>query len=207
MRPPAVIIAGGRASRMGGDKALLPLQGKPLLAHVLDAVHPQCSDILLNVNTDIAYFEVFGLPMRPDVIADSKGPLAGLLTGMVWARLEHSAATHILSVPCDTPFLPGNLVARLHQALIESGSDIAVARDTERIHPVIGLWPVQLAALLADHLTGAAGRSVHGWLEKFAFCTATFAADSLRNLNTPNDHAGAEARLASRSSNGSTDPS
>jgi molybdopterin-guanine dinucleotide biosynthesis protein A len=125
-----------------------------------------------------------------------QGPLAGLLTGMTWALRHHPDAPHLLTAPCDTPFLPVDLVASLEHALAQSGSDIAVARDVERLHPAIGLWPVRLAPLLAKHLQSGGSRSIHGWLDKFQVCAVAFDADALRNLNTPRDHADAEAHFS-----------
>ena len=93
MRPPAVILAGGRSSRMGGgDKCLLPMNGKSLIAHVLAAIAPQTGDILINTNNDPAAYLKFGLPVLPDVISGFQGPLAGLLTGMLWSRRRSSVS-------------------------------------------------------------------------------------------------------------------
>lgn len=196
MKPPTVILAGGRSSRMGAEKALLPLNGRPLLAHVVGVLRPQCSDILINANSDPARFDAFDLPVLPDPIPGLQGPLAGLLTGMTWALQHNPDAPHLLTTPCDTPFLPTDLVVRLQRMLAETGSDIAVARDAQRLHPAIGLWPVRLAPLLAEHLESSVSRSIHGWLEKFHVCAATFEADALCNLNTPHDRNEAETRFA-----------
>ena len=109
---PALILAGGRSSRMGGgDKSLMPLHGRPMLAHVLDRIRPQVSSILINSNSDPALFAKFGLPVRADAMPGHLGPLAGLLTGMHWA--EEMSATHLLTVSCDTPFLPHDLAERI----------------------------------------------------------------------------------------------
>jgi len=189
---PAVILAGGRSSRMGGgDKSLMPLDGRPLLSHVLDRIGPQVSRLLINSNGDPSLFRDFGLPVRPDTLPDRPGPLAGILTGLVWA--DEQDASHLLTVPCDTPFLPHDLVERLSADLQRSRAEIAVARDPEQIHPVIALWPVGLVTQLAADLE-AGIRSVHRWLSRFDVCESAFAASHFSNLNTPAELRVAEAR-------------
>jgi len=193
-RVPALILAGGRSSRMGGgDKSLMPLHGRPLLAHVLDRIRPQVSSTLINSNSDPALFAKFGLPVRADAMPGHLGPLAGLLTGMRWA--EEASATHLLTVSCDTPFLPHNLVERLFHDLRRSLTDIAVACDPQQLHPVIALWPVRLAAQLASDLENGP-RSVQRWQNQFHVCKSRFAASHFSNLNTPAELLAAEARAA-----------
>jgi molybdopterin-guanine dinucleotide biosynthesis protein A len=185
MKPPCVILAGGRSSRMGGgDKCLLPLAGKPLLAHVLARVAPQCGDILLNSNSDPRQFQIFSLPVAQDTLQGFQGPLAGLLTGLRWARAR--GAEHLLTVPCDTPFLPHHLVTKLATARTYSGAQIAVAADDTRSHPVIGLWPVALAERLEADLLGGV-RAIHRWLGNFSVCEIHFADSHFQNINTPED--------------------
>jgi len=189
---PALILAGGRSSRMGGsDKSLMPLHGRPLLSHVLDRIRPQASHLLINSNSDPVLFREFGLPVRPDILPDRPGPLAGILTGLLWAA--EPDATHLVTVPCDTPFLPHDLVQRLRHDLCRSGAEIVVARDPNQSHPVIALWPVSLAARLAADLQ-AGTRSVYRWLKQFDTCESEFAAPHFSNLNTPADILAAEAR-------------
>jgi molybdopterin-guanine dinucleotide biosynthesis protein A len=191
---PALILAGGRSSRMGGgDKSLMPLHGRPMLAHVLDRIRQQSSCILINSNSDPTLFGQFGLPVRADATPGRLGPLAGLLTGLLWAK-EISAA-HLLTVSCDTPFLPHDLVSRLNRDLAQSCADITVARDPEQIHPVIALWPVHLAAQLAADLESGI-RSVQHWQSQFKVCESTFSSFHFSNLNTPAEWMAAEAGLA-----------
>ena len=183
VKPPCVILAGGRSSRMGGgDKGLLPLAGKPLLAHVLDRIMPQISSVLINTNSDAAEFRAFGLPVARDTVEAFPGPLAGILAGMIWAH-ETIGATHILSVPCDTPFLPSDLAYRLEDEKQRRGAEIAIACDEERGHPVIGLWPVALAAKLAADLADGT-RALHRWLAPFHVCDVRFATHHFHNINT-----------------------
>ena len=189
---PVLILAGGHSSRMGGgDKSLVPLHGRPLLAHVLDRIGPQASQVLINSNSDPSLFRDFGLPVRPDTLPDRPGPLAGILTGLLWAAEQD--ATHLVTVPCDTPFLPHDLVRRLRHDLSRSSAQIAVARDPGQSHPVIALWPVSLAAQLATDLQ-AGTRSVYRWLKQFDICGSEFSAPHFFNLNTPADILAAEAR-------------
>jgi molybdopterin-guanine dinucleotide biosynthesis protein A len=181
---PCVILAGGRSSRMGGgDKCLLPLNGKPMLAHVLERVSPQASAILINSNSPPELFASFGWPVLPDVMAGFQGPLAGLLTGMTWAA--QTGAAHVLSVACDTPFLPLDLATKLGASL--TGGDIAIARDAARSHPVIGLWPTALAPRLARDMEQSGVRGVHQWLRGQTVREVEFAAAQFRNLNTRDD--------------------
>jgi len=185
MKPPCVILAGGRSSRMGGgDKCLLPLMGKPMLAHVLDRIAPQCGDILINSNSEPELFSRFGMPVSADVTNGFQGPLAGLLTGLQWASAR--GASHLISVACDTPFLPNDLVARLSDALTTRDAHIAIATDVDHSHPVIGLWPTALTDRLeADLLTGT--RAIHRWLWAFRVAEVRFAARHFQNINTPAD--------------------
>jgi molybdopterin-guanine dinucleotide biosynthesis protein A len=188
MKPPAVILAGGRSSRMGGgDKCLLPVNGKSLIAHILDALTPQTSDMLININSDPAAFLKFGLPVLPDVIGGFQGPLAGLLTGMLWSRRRHPRQPYLLSVASDVPFLPGDLVARLSQGLADQHADIAIASCPQGTHPTIGLWPVDLAERLEHDLMETNIRSMHQWIGTFRVARAEFASAALANVNTPAD--------------------
>jgi molybdopterin-guanine dinucleotide biosynthesis protein A len=186
MRPPAVILAGGRSSRMGGgDKCLLPVNGKTLIAHVLSAVMPQTSDLLINTNSDPGPYLKYGLPVLPDVIAGFQGPLAGLLTGMLWSRRRHPRQAYILSAAGDVPFLPDDLVARLARRLTDQRCDIAIARCPQGTHPTIGLWPVDLAERLEHDLMETNTRAMREWSGQFRVAEATFASAALANINTP----------------------
>jgi molybdopterin-guanine dinucleotide biosynthesis protein A len=188
MKPPAVILAGGRSSRMGGgDKCLLPLGDRPLIAHILDVLTPQTGDILINTNSDPAPFLIYGQPVLPDAITGFQGPLAGILTGMLWSRKRHPRQVHLLTVASDVPFLPHDMVARLSQARLEQRADIAIASSPEGTHPTIGLWPVDLAERLEHDLMGGNVRSVHQWIGAFRVASAEFDSVALSNINTPDD--------------------
>jgi molybdopterin-guanine dinucleotide biosynthesis protein A len=187
MKPVGVILAGGRSSRMGGgDKGLLQLHGVSMVERVLTILRPQTEAVLINSNSDPILFEQFDSPVLADCVPGYRGPLAGLLTGMMWARQHHSHATHILSAPCDSPCLPADLAVRLAEGL-DGGGEIAIARDCERIHPTLGLWPIVLADRLAEDLVCRDMRRVRAWLAPFAVREVLFDAACLQNINTRDD--------------------
>ena len=136
----AVILAGGRGERMGGmDKGMLILHEKPLVQHVIDAIEPHVQEILLNANRHLDYYRGLGYPVVEDILGDYFGPLVGMATGM------QSAATPLLvSVPCDSPFIPSHLVATLYRAMSESDAEISVAHDGTRLQPVYALLRCRL---------------------------------------------------------------
>ncbi|ETX30315.1 molybdopterin-guanine dinucleotide biosynthesis protein A [Roseivivax isoporae LMG 25204] len=195
-----MVLAGGAATRMGGgDKPLRTLAGRPILAHVLDRIGPQCGPVALNANGDPARLGAWGLPVLPDTLPDRPGPLAGVLAGLDWAA--DLGAEAVVSVAGDTPFFPADLVARLRGAAAPSGLALAATPDAEgvlRRHPTFGLWPValrhDLRAALGDGL-----RKVVLWTDRHGAGTATFATDPFDpffNINRPEDIDAAEALLA-----------
>jgi molybdopterin-guanine dinucleotide biosynthesis protein A len=197
-----VILAGGESRRMGGrDKAFLPLAGGTLLSHVVERLAPQVERVVVSANGDAARFAPFGLPVVPDASAKRTGPLAGILAGMRWAAGH--AATWIVTVPADTPFIPGDLVARLTAAAVAAPDvgTIAVARSRGAIHPVAALFPVALRDSLAAWLATTGDRAVRTWLaERRAvavdFPDAAGGVDPFFNVNTPDDLIRAAERLA-----------
>ncbi|WP_136636591.1 molybdenum cofactor guanylyltransferase MobA [Pseudooceanicola onchidii] len=197
MRPPPVmILAGGASRRMGGgDKGLRMLAGRPLVAHVIDRIAPQCDDLAINTNGAAADFAGFGLPLLPDVIPDRPGPLAGVLTAMDWAL--QGGHTHVATVPGDTPFLPGDLIPQLMLAAEASATTPVLAQSGGRVHPVAGLWPVALRDALAQALaTGT--RRMTDWTAQAGATAVPFpdtTPDAFFNVNTPEDLATAEAAI------------
>jgi molybdopterin-guanine dinucleotide biosynthesis protein A len=144
----AVILAGGRGARMGGvDKGLLTYQYKPLIAHVLAAVSEQVDQVLINANRSADKYTAFGLPVIADTVGDFAGPLAGMLAGM-----RAATTPYVLFVPCDTPHLPDDLVARLWQAMQTAHARISVAHDGTRLHPVVALMRRDFKEELEDAL-------------------------------------------------------
>ncbi len=195
-RPAILVLAGGRAMRMGGgDKALRPFGGATLLDHVLARLAGQGSWIVLNANGDPARFARFGLPVLPDPVAGHPGPLAGVLAGMEWARTHVPETADLVTVPTDSPFLPSDLVARLLQAREAAGAEMACAESGGQPHPVVGLWPVRLAQTLRRALLEEDVRRVDRWTARFALARAAFPTapfDPFFNVNTPEELAVAE---------------
>ena len=193
-----VLLAGGRASRIGGgDKGLRMLAGRPLLDHVIDRIRPQLSGgLLLNANGDPARFSEVGLTVIPDSVPDA-GPLAGVLAGLEWLAVHRPKESWLLSVPVDCPFLPRDLVARLVAARDEVGAELACAASNGRLHPVVAVWPVTLRGALRTTLEEEGMRQVGRWGERFSRAQADYAepVDPFFNVNSPTDLAEAE-RLA-----------
>lgn len=195
-----VLLAGGQARRMGGgDKCLQPLGGRPILARVIARARPQCTELILNANGDPARFAGFGLPVVADVIEGFPGPLAGVLTGLEWARAHRPDLPWVATIATDTPFFPTDLVAALVEAVESGHVDLACAASEGRPHPVFGLWPVHLADDLRQAMVEEGIRKVDVWtarhrLIEVAFPTAPI--DPFFNTNRPDDLAEAERLLA-----------
>lgn len=196
-----VVLAGGRAQRMGGrDKALLPLAGKPMIARVIDRLAPQVAAVAINANGDPARFSRFAEAVFADVVDGYLGPLAGILSALRWAENEAAGYTRIVTVAADTPFYPKDLVARLAESAT-GGETIVIARSNGNPHPVFALWPVSLANDLAGWLERGETLKARAWAEShdLAYCDFPQRADGVDpffNVNTPDDLAAAEALLA-----------
>ena len=194
--PPGIILAGGKATRMGGgDKGLRVVAGKRLLDRVIERLGPQCEALAINANGNPARFAGFGLPVLPDSLPDHPGPLAGVLAGLDWAA--GLGAEAIVTVAADTPFFPADLVARLRAAAGPSGLALAASRDDSGKlwqHPTFGLWPVALRDDLRAALEGGL-RKIVLWTERHEAGIAEFPShpfDPFFNINTPEDIAEAE---------------
>lgn len=197
MTLPGVILAGGRATRMGGgDKGARIVAGQSLFSRVIARLAPQCAPLAINANGDPSRLVALGLPVLPDGLPDHPGPLAGVLAGLDWAAAR--GATGIVTVAADTPFFPADLAARLQAAAGPSGLALAASPDeTGRLqrHPTFGLWPVALRDDLRDALTGGL-RKIVLWTDAHGAGTAAFPSDPFDpffNVNTPDDIAAAEA--------------
>ena len=199
-----VLLAGGQSRRMGGgDKCLLELAGKPLLAHVFERLKPQTSALVLNANGDLDRFSEFGLPTIADPVEGFAGPLAGVLAGFTWARENAPDTRWIVTAATDTPFFPQDLVTKLLDATKGQYPGIALASSNERMHPVFGLWPVALAGDLHQALESGT-RKVLDWTDRHKTVTAEFPGietggitiDPFFNANRPDDMAHAAAVLA-----------
>ena len=196
MKTVGVILAGGRATRMGGgDKGALMLGGQSLLARCIARLAPQVDGAVLNANGDPARFAGYGLPVVADSVPGFVGPLAGVLAGMDWAT-QHGADA-VVSAAADTPFFPEDLVTRLRAA-----GPLALAATPDPVrklnrHPTFGLWPVALREDLRAALHGGL-RKVVLWTDAHGAATAHFPVgefDPFFNINTPEDLIAAEALL------------
>jgi molybdenum cofactor guanylyltransferase len=193
----AILLAGGQARRMGGgDKPLLRLAGRPILAWLLQRLAPQCAGLILNANGDGARFKEFQLPVIADEIEGFAGPLAGILAGLDWLAHHRSGVGWALSVATDTPFIPDDLVPLLHAARLAEGADIAVAASAGRPHPVVALWPVSIRSALRRALVDEDIRKIDRFTARFRLAQMDWKAepfDPFFNVNNPQDLVAAEA--------------
>ncbi len=192
-----IILAGGRASRMGGgDKGLKAVAGMPILEGVIATMRLQCDHLVLNANGDAARFAAYGLPVVADDLPDNPGPLAGLLAGLDWCAAHHPEQPFAVTAPTDTPFLPKDFVARLQDVRIEDRAEIVCARSGGSTHPVAALWSVSLRHDLRRALTVEGLRKVGAFLDRHPVAYADWPVhphDPFFNANAPDDLAQAEA--------------
>ncbi len=194
-----VALAGGLARRIGGgDKPLVKVGGRPMLARVIARLAPQCDGLILSANGHPARFSSFGLPVVADAAEGHAGPLAGVLAALDWAAANRPDVAYVASAAGDCPFAPRDLVTRLRAAARAEGAPRAVAAAGGRAHPTMGLWSVALREDLRQALVVEGCRRVDRWtarhrLATVAWPTAPF--DPFFNVNTPEDVAEAE-RLA-----------
>ena len=194
-----VLLAGGLARRMGGgDKPMRSIGGRTILERVIARLSPQCSGLILNANGDPARFAGFGLQVVADDVPDFPGPLAGILAALDWSAANRPEIEWVLSAAGDCPFLPRDLVARLHEARARENAQLAVAASGGQSHPVIGLWAVGLRDELRHALVVEDLRKIDRWTARYRLATVTWPAEPLDpffNANTVEDIAEAE-RLA-----------
>jgi molybdenum cofactor guanylyltransferase len=198
--PPTLglVLAGGLARRMGGgDKARIEIGGVTILDRVLATLSGQCVDIIINANGDAERFADTGCIVVPDSVPDFAGPLAGILAGLDWLAAQGNGVEWLLSVPGDCPFLPDDLVERLHQARRDMGAGVrlACARSGEWRHPVVGLWPLALRADLRKALVEEDLRKIEVWTARHGVAIAEWPdqpVDPFFNVNTPEDAKRAE---------------
>jgi molybdopterin-guanine dinucleotide biosynthesis protein A len=199
-----VILAGGKSRRMGGgDKGLMDLDGKSMLAHIIERFRTQVETLIINANGDLARLSQFGVPVIPDLDTSARGPLTGLLAAMQWAKRQPQPLTSIATVPVDVPFLPTDFVARLDAA---RGKNAAIAQSAGRRHPTIGIWPLDLM----DEVSAALDRnelSVDAFAARHGAIAVPFplrdvggqTIDPFYNTNTPEDLASVRAVLTDNS--------
>jgi molybdenum cofactor guanylyltransferase len=196
-----LILAGGLARRMGGgDKARIRVGGATILERAIERLKPHCcGGLLLNANGDPARFADTGIPVVADSVPDFAGPLAGILAGLDWAAAHAPDCALVASAPGDCPFLPRDLLPRLHAARAAAGAPLACARSGEQPHPVVGLWPVALREALRRALRDEGLHKIDLWTARYGVAVAAWPAtpfDPFFNVNTPDDLKEAEAVAA-----------
>ena len=187
-----VILAGGRATRMGGrDKGLLPLAGKPMVEWVMAALKPQVADIIINANRNLDAYAAYGYRVVSDRLHGFCGPLAGIASSM-----ESASTPYIVTTPCDSPLVPLDLAHRLYQALHVNRAEISVAHNGERLQPVFALLTCTLSNSLLSYLE-AGERKIDTWYSRHKLAIVDFSdsADAFININTPVEIQAIESRL------------
>jgi molybdenum cofactor guanylyltransferase len=189
----AIILSGGRATRMNGaDKGLVLLQQKPLIKHVIERLTPQADEILINANRELTQYQALGYPLLQDEVEDFLGPLAGFSLG-----LQHAKHDYVLTVPCDSPLLPVDLAQRLMAELVEHKAEIAVATSEDSTHPVFCLCKKTVLPSLTAYLQQGE-RRVSAWQKSQQYIEVDFSDcnEAFTNLNTFEDLAALELKLS-----------
>lgn len=187
-----VILAGGRGSRMGGeDKGLVLLNGRAMVEHVVERLRPQVGSLLISANRNRERYEALGYRVVVDSLPDYQGPLAGMAS-----VLQIATTPYVVTVPCDSPLIGDDLVARLARALVTDSADIAVANDGARAHPVFLLLKRSLLPSLLGFLQ-AGERKIDRWFERHRVASADFSdsPEAFINVNDPDEHRAVEQRL------------
>lgn len=177
----AVILAGGKGSRLGGqDKGLVLYQGKPLVEHILERIKPQVGNILINANRNHDTYRAYGYPVINDTMRDYQGPLAGFSAAMQVIKTEY-----MITLPCDSPLIPDDLVGRLIASLQDNPSSIAVAHNGQRLQPMHALIPVKLQNSLNKFLANG-DRKVALWHTQHHYIATDFSdiPQAFANINT-----------------------
>lgn len=179
-----VILAGGKGRRFSSrDKGLVEVAGRPLVEYAIELLETETSELIISANRHIKDYERYGFRVVTDALPDYPGPLAGMLAG-----LQDASNEFVVFVPCDMPYLPSALVARMYKTLIDSAADVCVPNDGERNHPVIAMMRHSLEDVLRAYLS-AGNRKVGDWVaaQKFAVADFSDTPESFRNLNRPED--------------------
>jgi molybdenum cofactor guanylyltransferase len=182
------------------EKTRIAIGGSTILDRIIARLGPQCRRLILNANGDLARFADTRLTVVADSVPGYAGPLAGILAGLDWLAGHAPDIAWMVSGPGDCPFLPRDLVARLHRARSAGGAALVCARSGRRLHPVVGLWPVNVREDLRRALTDEGMRKVEEWTSRYQFAIAEWPSDPVDpffNVNTPAEAAEAE-RLAAR---------
>lgn len=173
---------------MGGvDKGLVPLDGRPMVAHVLERLSPQVGALVINANQNLDRYAAFGYPVVPDEVGGFAGPLAGLHAGMTRA-----VTAYVATAPCDSPFLPADLVARLAEAMARESAQLAVVHTFAQPHPVFALVERSVLPHLASFLRDG-GRKIDAWYATLRVVAVPFDDEeaAFRNINTADELAAA----------------
>ena len=180
----AVILAGGQARRMGGqDKGLVEVNGRPMIEHIIAALKPQVDRIVISANRNIERYQRYGFPVIKDIMGDYFGPLVGMASAA-----QASESPWLLTVPCDSPFVPAELAATLYRAAEANQAEISVAHDGDRMQPVFALLQRDLLPSLLAYLEEG-GRKIDTWYAQHRLAQADFSQwpDAFLNINTPDE--------------------
>jgi molybdenum cofactor guanylyltransferase len=192
----AVILAGGMARRMDGvDKGLIELNGRPMIEYIIEALKPQVDNIVINANRNLEQYRRYGYPVVEDIMGDYFGPLVGMASG-----LQACSSGRILTVPCDSPFVPPLLADKLNTALLEQDAELSVASDSERMQPVFAMLRRHLLPSLLAYLDDG-GRKIDTWYaeHKMALADLSDSPDTFININTPEDKTFVEGKISAES--------
>lgn len=187
-----IILAGGQARRMGGqDKGLIQLAGKPMIEYVLNAIEPQVDSIIINANRNQTTYEKYGFPVIADQIDGYCGPLAGMASG-----LQAAKTAFVVTAPCDSPFIPDDLVHKLFSTLQNEDAEICTAHANGRLQPVFTLMKSELFPSMLEYLNNGE-RKIDKWFEKHHLAIADFSkqADIFININSTDDLTALEHKL------------
>lgn len=187
-----VILAGGQARRMQGqDKGLVLLNDKPMIEYVIDILKPQVGSLLINANRNHDQYSEYGFDIVSDELTGYCGPLAGMAS-----CLDKIETPYMLTTPCDSPFIPEDLVQRLIASLESEGADISVAHNGERMQPVFCLMKKELVSSM-NHFLNRGERKIDLWFNQHALAIADFSdiPKTFDNLNTIEDINAVESSL------------
>ncbi len=178
------ILAGGQARRMGGaDKGLIALHGKPLITYVIDILTPQVGNLIINANRNLDQYNALGYPVIQDTLPGQAGPLAGIASALLAAKTNY-----VLIAPCDSPYLPHDLVARLAAALTQAHTEIAMAHDGTRMQPVVALLQSNLAEDILQSIKRGHNKTER-WMTSRRLALADFSdqPQAFKNINSTED--------------------
>jgi molybdopterin-guanine dinucleotide biosynthesis protein A len=199
-----VVLAGGQSRRFGGgDKGFADLDGRPVLFHVIENFRPQVGSLILNANGDAERFAQFGLDVVSDNESPGHGPLSGILAALDWTKCHAPDCSAVATVSTDVPFLPPDLVERLHEE--RSDDEVAIATSAGRRHPTVAIWPLSARSAVA-HSLGESAFSANALAAKLNAVAVSFpmreiagrSVDPFFNINTPDDLATARALISKR---------